>query len=443
MESRLLTDEVFDSRAIVSDRFGMKLLTNCQDIIEISSGSHATAIGHDDGEVISKTIRRLSKCSFPLTGRKVIHELQCELASIVCNKTTDNKARVFFTSGGTEAVETAFRITSYLQELRGKKGANVIIGRQNSYHGMSLLARNAADHPVHSRVLQPQKETWPKLPEPHCQVCPLEKKMGDCSLDCANILQQIIEEQGKNRISAVIFEPISGSTGGALVPPDGYIRTLSKICRSNEIPLIADETITSFGRTGDSFVTKLLSEVDIIIGGKTLGGGFVPINSVILSSGLCNELYELNANIPLRLTFSAPPAICAFAISAQEYIESKQLMKKVKNNTQIIRNMFLQNESFIKMESSVSLHGQGHLWALNAVALKGKGYILFAETKRIASNNGVELMGGIREYASNDIVHIMLTPIFDAIKSELELGVQLTNELILEALQKVRSGDNY
>ena len=140
----------------------MTIHTDQADLLELSGGSHATCIANDHNEILAEAVRHLQQTVVALTGRTVSHVIQRELAELIHSQFNDAGARVYFTSGGTEAVETAVRICHHIQRLRGRD-ASTVVGRDFSYHGMSLLARNISHHPVHSVLPEAVDLKWPKL----------------------------------------------------------------------------------------------------------------------------------------------------------------------------------------------------------------------------------------------------------------------------------------
>lgn len=428
--SSLLTERVFETRPLALGRTGMTLHTDCGDILEVSGGSHATCIVNDDGQVLDRALHRFDGVRFALTGRGARHWFQEELAERVCRLFGSLSSRVFFTSGGTEAMETACRLAYHIQKLRGKSSTSILIGRMYSYHGMSLLTRNIAYHPIHSEIGFGLDFHWPKLPEPRCVRCPLGLTRDLCSFDCAGIITEIIDKFGADTIAAVIIEPVSGSTGGALVPPLGYLERLSEICKSHGIILIADETVTAFGRTGDPFVAndKL---ADIVVGGKCLGGGFIPINAVIVTPHICDELADAGVDVPLRLTFSGNPLACLIACSAQEYIAENDLFYRVSKNSVFIRDKLTEECSRRSLESVI--YGKGHLWAVEVPIKMGHGRALAKLVRDIAAQHGIEFMGGSSSSNERDFVHFMFTPPFDAAVEEIKSGISGVIKTLAEA----------
>ena len=428
--SKLLTEQVFDRRPLALGRSGMTLHTDQGDIFEISGGSHATSIVNDGGKVLERALHRLQGSYFSLTGRGARHPFQEELAAIVCNLFGDSDARVFFTSGGTEAIETAARVAYHVQNLRQKPKATMLIGRMYSYHGMSVLARNAANHPIHSNMEFGLDFQWPKLPEPRCLRCPMGLVRETCLIECARTLTEIVATIGAEKIAAVILEPIAGSTGGALVPPAGYLQQISAICRHHGILLIADETVTAFGRVGDPFVTDS-SLADIVVGGKALGGGFIPINAVIVAPHLCEELARSDSLLPLRLTFSGNPLACAIASSVQEYIVERKLLDRVRSNSASVQDALVM-ECATRCPEAV-VYGQGHLWAIEVPVAKGEGSTFAQLLRMVAGQQGVEFMGGWKRDRDWDFVHFMFTPPLDATSLEISNGISKLITTLVEA----------
>ena len=158
---RTLADTVDDFRPVAISRRGPILCTDRGRLLEVAGGAHASCIVNDNGELVRRISARMLDEPLPLLTRGAASSVQLELAEIVAGLWGDQGGRVYFVSGGTEAIETAARLALHTQKLRGRSSATKFIGRKVSYHGMSLFARNVADHPVHSR-LGGLDLMWPK-----------------------------------------------------------------------------------------------------------------------------------------------------------------------------------------------------------------------------------------------------------------------------------------
>lgn len=430
--SKLLPERLGAPRPLAVSRRGARLTTDVGEILEIAGGAHASCIVNDQGAILTAAVDRIQRAPFPCTSRSVRHSFQDELAERVVDLFGDPAARVYFTSGGTEAVETAARLAYHIQSLRGRRRASVIVGRTHSYHGMSLLARNIGHHPVHSALPDGLDFGWPKLPEPRCSDCPMQCAPAGCDLRCVDVLEDILKRVGTERVAAVIIEPVSGTTGAALVPPQGYIQRLSKLCRSNRILLIADETVTAFGRTGAAFATGA-GLADIVVGGKCLGGGFAPVNAVILSSVLVDELSKNSEELPLRLTFAGNPLACVIATCAQEYADRRNLYSIVRQRSTTIGDGLAQLVRDDGVPAIIS--GIGHLWSVQVPVRRGDGIPALDHLRRSASVHGLEFMGGVIVGLQCDYVHLMFTPAFDITDPELLSGIEMTIQAVRRAYE--------
>ena len=420
--SRLLSERLSAPPPLALSRIGPAVSTERGTIVETAGGSHASCIVHDRGSIVTDALERLRQQPFPATSRSFRHPFQDALADSIVKRSGDTEALAYFTSGGTEAVETAVRLAYHIQSLRGRPNASIVIGRTYSYHGMSLLARNLGHHPVHSALPAGVDLKWPKLPEPRCTECPMDCPPDGCNLTCADVLDDTVRRLGPEHIAAVIAEPVSGTTGAALVPPPGYLERLASICRRHGILFIADETVTAFGRTGKLFATGP-GVADILVGGKCLGGGFAPINAVIVSSAISNEVSQRDQALPLRLTFAGNPLCCVIAICVQEYMARLDLGRLVDSHTTLISSTFKRLCANAKIPANIS--GVGHLWSIQLPVATGTADRALASLKLASERNGAEFMGGLIEGRSGDFVHMMFTPAFDLTDPELQVGMEL------------------
>lgn len=431
-----LTETVDDRRALALRRQGVQVGTSQGTWLEMAGGSHACCIVHDDGEVLRGAIQEIARSPFAVSGRTHANRSQQALAEIVIGYTNDPDARVFFTSGGTEAIETAVRIAHHIQRQRGLTHATAIVGRQYSYHGMSVLARNIGGHPVHGQLGRGINFGWPKLNEPRCHMCPLGLEQPSCGIACASGLAELLALDSE-RIAAVIVEPVSGTTGGALVPPEGYLNRLSKICKAHGVLLIVDETVTGFWRVGTAFASMDI-DPDIVVGGKCLAAGWAPIGCTIVSGQLCSEMRASGSEVPLRLTFSGNAVAAAFACSAQAYVMKNDLGGRVRRNSNSIRDAL---ENQIRVGGfQARVHGTGHLWAIEVDVGERDPVAVFASLRSEAGRKHVELMGGTHCAAQTNSVHVLVSPAFDAHPEEIDCVARTAADLVKAALADNRRG---
>jgi adenosylmethionine-8-amino-7-oxononanoate aminotransferase len=403
MIRKTLGEYADDTRPLAISRSGPLVFTDRGSVLEVAGGSHATSIVNDGGEILRKLSHVCSEKRFFVgSGRQYANEEQINLASTVLALGQMEDGLVFFTSGGTESFETAIRLAHHVQSIREYHNKTMILGHPQSYYGMSLAARNAADHPVHSNIPEGLKFSWPKLPFPITE----------------NIsrMQEILSFYSES-VAAVIIEPISGTTGGAIEASELYLRELRSMCDYIGAILIIDETVTGFGRLGQGLLSTKYKP-DIVFGGKCLAGSFAPISAVILAQPLCNEFRNDGGQLPLRLTFSGNSLACAAANIVQDYMNSNGIYKQVRANSQHIQDLL---ENFTdRLGEKVWYTGLGHHWAIHCSVANGTSGATLNKIKENANSSGIEFLGAAKVISGNESVHIMLTPALDVTSDQIE-----------------------
>ncbi len=235
--------------------------------------------------------------------------------------------RFFFTSGGSEAVESALKFAFLYHRMRGNTGRTRVISRQLSYHGNTLGALSVSGNRARRADFEHVLFDWPKIPPSYCYRCPWGRTYPGCDLDCAQALEETIAREGAERIAAFIAEPMVGASGGVIAPVAEYWPRLAEICRRHDIVLIADEVMTGFGRTGKRFAVEHWGVVpDIIVGGKGLTSGYVPMGMIAVSRRLTEVCERAGADF-MFFTYTAHPLACAIADRVLEIMEREQLVE--------------------------------------------------------------------------------------------------------------------
>jgi len=249
-----------------------------------------------------------------------------ELADKLADITPGDLSRVFFCSGGSEAVETAIKIAKQVQAMRGFPKRYKIIARRRSYHGMTYGAMS---------VTATRNETWfgpfmygvYHVPHPDRYRSDFGLEGEEADIMAAKYVEQEIVNQGPETVAAVIGEPIS-SAAGLHVPSPKYWQMLREICDRHGVLLIADEVINGFGRTGTMFATEQFGFVpDIMTMAKGLSSGYAPIAAAIVSESVYDIFKEnREAIMGHLLTFGGHPAACAAALKNIEIFERENLV---------------------------------------------------------------------------------------------------------------------
>jgi len=234
--------------------------------------------------------------------------------------------QVHCTSGGTEANEAAMKIALHYQQAIGETSRTRIIGRSISYHGTTLATASISGHPGRKKGLEAALPSFPEVATPYPLRCPLGSHHEDSGAYYADLLRDTIESEGPDTIAAFLAEPISGSSGGAIVPPDDYWPRVREICDEHGILLMMDEVMTGFGRTGTRFGYQHWPiEPDLLISGKGLAGGYAPLGGVFGSARISEAIEAAGYQVMFN-TFGGHPAACAAAAEVLNIMVEEDLV---------------------------------------------------------------------------------------------------------------------
>jgi adenosylmethionine-8-amino-7-oxononanoate aminotransferase len=291
-----------------------------------SSGAVVASIGHGVREVAEAMGRQMGKIAFT-HGSQFTSAPAMELAERLIRLSPSPMNRVYFLSGGSEAVETAVKMARQYQVDRGAPSRYKVISRWTSYHGNTLGALALSGHTVRRRYYQPLIQHTPHIAPAYCYRCPLGLDPDRCQVECADELEKAILFEGPDAVSAFIAEPVVGATAGALVPKDGYFQRIREICTRYDVLLIVDEVMTGIGRTGRNFAVDHWGVTpDMIVCAKGLAAGFTPIYCVITAEEIHQTIREKNGTFVHGHTYSQNPLSCAAAVAVLDYIQQHDLI---------------------------------------------------------------------------------------------------------------------
>ncbi|MET0147336.1 MAG: aminotransferase class III-fold pyridoxal phosphate-dependent enzyme [Ilumatobacteraceae bacterium] len=277
-------------------------------ILDAAGGAIVANIGHGRGVVADAVRDAIDGGAYVIPVWPTPHRARLHDA-LVERWLPDDMGHVFFTSGGSEAADSALRLARAYQVAVGRTDRWKVIGRHPSYHGITLGAMAVGSHAVRRAGYEPMLVDFPKVP-----------------WDDAAALADVIDREGAETIAAFLFEPITGAAGACLEPPDEYWRDVEAICRRNDILLIADEVMTGFGRTGTRWGHEHFPvRPDILYGGKGLGGGYVPIGMVSATDRVVDALRGSGF---MFFTFTGCDAMCAGALAVLDVLEREHLVER-------------------------------------------------------------------------------------------------------------------
>lgn len=312
-----------------------------QRLIDGMAGLWSVNLGHGREDLIEAAVRQLRELPYAATFGGVSSPPAIELAEKITGLSPPGLNGVFFTSGGSEANETAIKLARRHWVRDGRPEKSIVLAHDRGYHGLAGVTTTATRlRPYHDDfgIGAPDIQ---EVPAPYTYRCsagtPCDPQA--CPVCTGAALEQRIEELGAERVAAVIVEPVFGS-GGVIVPPPGYLRRLREICDRHELLLVVDEVITGFGRTGTWFACEHEAVVpDLITFAKGVSGSYLPLGGVIVADALWGELREPDAHPGLLMhgfTHSGHPVSCAVALACIEAIESEDLLATVRAKSETL-----------------------------------------------------------------------------------------------------------
>ena len=303
--------------------------------IDGPGGMWCSQIGYgrkDMAEAIAVQVEKLSYTS-PFTNSS---EPSVILAKKIADLAPGDLNNVFFTTGGSTAVDTALRTMQYLNNRRGFPKKKMIIAREKGYHGSTYLAHSVSGKDRDKSHFDFDTQLVHFLPDvnPYCRPDGMSTQEW-CDAKIMD-LQTAISKLGADKIGAFIAEPIL-SSGGVIVPASGYQKRTWEICRENDILYISDEVVTGFGRLGHWFASEAVFDFvpDIITCAKGLTSGYLPLGACIISDRVMEALSqgEEQSAFTNGYTYSGHPVSCVAALKNIEIIENEKILENVRNVT--------------------------------------------------------------------------------------------------------------
>ncbi len=283
-------------------------------------------IGHGRKEVADAVYNQMLDISYTPGG--TVGPTTAKLSAKVASLAPDKEARIYFVSGGSEAVETALKMAKQYHKNNGEPTRYKVISRRGSYHGathacMSLGGGGVAA-PIHFGPLMPGNIHITQ-PDGYRGLCCSAD--GGCNLQCARDLEIAIQHEGPSTVAAFIGEPISAAAG-IHVPHPEYWPAIREICDKYGVIMICDEVITGFGRTGKMFATEHWGvKPDIFTVAKALTSGYIPIGAAIASKKVSDAFIGEDATFRHLITFGGNPVACAAGLANLEIMEGEGMVE--------------------------------------------------------------------------------------------------------------------
>ena len=412
--------------------------------LDFASSAVVNLIGHGDSVIVRAMTEQASRLEFAHTGNfttEVAEQFAQELLDFAGPAFRDGA--VFFTSGGSESVESALKLARQYHVESGRDSRYQIVSRRQSYHGATLGAVAVSGNPARRSIYLPMVREFPKTSIPYCYRCQYDCGNGcaDCGLRYAAEVEQAIADTN-GTAAAFIMEPISGATLGAAAPSPSYIKRVAEICREQQVLLIADEVMTGFGRTGRRLAMDHWDVApDIIAAGKGISSGYAPLGALIAQRHVVDSIANGSGTLLHGFTYNGHPVSVATGRAVLKRLMEGRLIEAADSDREGSIASILKDElqKLWKLDSVGDVRGIGLLWAVEFVADKRTKEPYPAETRFAIRVNECALKRGLLLYPMQGCVdgkrgdHVMIAPPAVISADEIRWAVERVGEAIRDA----------
>jgi adenosylmethionine-8-amino-7-oxononanoate aminotransferase len=309
--------------AILTDASGRELLDGLSCLWNVN-------IGHGRRELAEAAAEQMATLAFATNYAGSSNVPAIQLARRLSEIAYPNLTAAFFTSGGAESNESAFKTARFYWKTKGRPEKVKIIAREFAYHGVTLAAMSATAVAGYSKMFEPRVPNFVHTAAPYAYRLAGLRPGESPGQAAARMLEETILREGPETVAAFIAEPVQGA-GGIIVPPDDYFPRVREICTKHDVLLIADEVITGFGRTGRWFALERWGvQPDILVFAKGITSGYLPLGGIMVSG----PIHQAMLSVPHAdrwmhaFTYSGHPTCCAVALKNLEILEKEGLVER-------------------------------------------------------------------------------------------------------------------
>lgn len=417
--------------------------TSGKDYIDGSGGPAVYCLGHAHPEVNEAIKQQLDRVAHGYRYNFTSDPLE-ELTEIVASQCGSGYERMIFTTGGSEAVESALKVALHFHTANGEPSRRRFIARRRSWHGNTLGALSVSEFkerrdPFEGALIPVSHISPVNAYRPPAGVAPAQ-----VAQHCARELEEEILRLGARNVAAFIFEPVVGAAGGVVPAPEGYATLVRDVCDRHGVILIADEVMCGAGRCG---TWRALAhdnvQPDIIAVAKGLAGGYVPLGATIYHEKIHRVLEERTGGPMTGHTFTGHTLACAAGVAVQRIVIRDRLVERVaRDGRQLLTRL---EEQLNDVDALGDVRGRGFFIGLEFVADRASkmpfppALGLHHRIRARSLDNGLICypMGGNVDGISGDTV--IIAPPYNATSAELDEIVEKLNHSIWQALGELRT----
>jgi adenosylmethionine-8-amino-7-oxononanoate aminotransferase len=345
------------------------------------SGLFVVQAGHGRQELADAGARQAAQLGyFPVWG--YAHPTAVELAERLTGLTPGDLNRVFFTGGGSEAVESAWKLARQYFKVTGQPQRTKAISREISYHGTTMGALSITGYEAIKKPFEPLVPGTSRVPNTDFFRAPVHgDDLEAFGLWAADKIAERIEEEGPETVAAVFVEPVQNA-GGCFVPPPGYFARVREICDRYGVLLVSDEVICAFGRLGYWFGSERYGyQPDMITVAKGMTSGYAPMGALLASDRLIEPFLHGTTSFAHGITFGGHPVSAAVALANLDIFEDEKLLAHVRSHEEAFRSTLRTLED---LPIVGDVRGDGYFFGVELVKDKAtKGTFSTEETERL------------------------------------------------------------
>jgi len=394
-----------------------------------SGGPVISCVGHRNREVIDAIRQQLDRFEYAFCGHFTTDAIDALAETIIAEAGLPYR-RVSFVSGGSEAIETCMRIALQYHVARGEPGRVQFISRRQSWHGYTFGALAVSGHFMRRRHYANALMPATFLSPANVYRPPIGISPDDLAQYCVEEFERAILTLGPERVAAFIFEPVTGTAGGAVPAPAGYAKAMRAVCERYGVLMISDEVMCGVGRCGTWRALEsdgIASDVMAIA--KGLGGGYMPIGAAVYTEEVYRTIVTAHGTVGTAHTYAGHPVACAAALAVLRLIKREGLVEKVRRDGAYLRARL--EKAFAGHDHIGDIRGRGLLLAIEFVRDRGtkqpfpRTLQLHTKLRERTFENGLICFpsGGTVDGINGD--HVLLAPPYTATGEELDAIVSI------------------
>jgi len=346
--------------AVLTDASGREFLDGLSCLWNVN-------VGHGRRELAEAAALQMESLAFATNYAGSANVPAIQLARRLTEIAYPNLSAAFFTSGGAESNESAFKTARFYWKAKGRPEKVKVIAREFGYHGLTLAAMSATGVAGYAKMFEPRVPNFVHTAAPYAYRLAGVKPGETVGQAAARMLEETILREGPDTVAAFIAEPVQGA-GGIIVAPDDYFPRVREVCAKHDVLFIADEVITGFGRTGRWFALERWGvQPDILAFAKGITSGYLPLGGIMVSE----PIHQAMLSVPYAdrwmhaYTYSGHPTCCAVALRNLEILEKEGLVERAEKMGQRLLDGA---RSLLDLSAVGEVRGLGLMVAVELVA---------------------------------------------------------------------------